>query len=157
MLGATSLLGACDGGSEGSAGAPESAPTTVREGPVAATAVVVGDCLNGVVIGSAERATISSADVVSCERAHALEVYATFTLQPSDFELADPAEYPGPARVVRAADQGCSDRIEELVEEPDAFGLIALWPSQASWAAGDRMVACAVFAPDGSTFESRQL
>ena len=157
-LGAASLLGACDGDEDGTAGAPESpAPSTVQEGPVAATAVAVGDCLNGVVIGAAERATIASADVVSCDRAHGLEVYATFTLQPDDFELTDPAGYPGPARVVRAADERCAERIEQLVEDPEAFGLIALWPSQESWAAGDRTVACAVFSPDGSTYEARQI
>lgn len=124
---------------------------------MAATAVAAGDCLNGVVIGATERATISSADVVSCDRAHGLEVYATFTLQPDDFELTDPSEYPGPARVVRAADERCAGRIEELVEDPDAFGLIALWPSPASWSAGDRAVACAVFSPDGSVFVTRQI
>ena len=157
-LGAASLLGACEGDDDGAAGAPErSTPATVQEGPVAATAVAVGDCLNGVVIGAAERATISSAEVVSCDRAHGLEVYATFTLQPDDFELTDPAEYPGPARIVRAADQRCADRIEDLVDDPTAFGLIALWPSQESWAAGDRAVACAVFSPDGSVFEARQI
>jgi hypothetical protein len=157
-LGAASLLGACDGDGDGSAGAPESStPSTVQEGPVAATAVAVGDCLNGVVIGAAERASITSAEVVSCDRAHGLEVYATFTLQPDDFELVDPAEYPGPARIVRTADERCADRIEDLVEDPDAFGLIALWPSQESWAAGDRAVACAVFSPDGSVFETRQM
>ena len=37
------------------------------------------------------------------------------------------------------------------------YGLIALWPSQEYWDAGDRAVACAVFAPDGSAFETRQL
>lgn len=154
VLGVAVLLGACDDGTDAT-GSP--GPSTVQEGPVAATAVVVGDCLNGVVIGAAERAEISSAEVVSCDRDHGLEVYATFELSASDFDLEDPAEYPGPARVVRAADQRCADRIEDLVEDPDAFGLIALWPSQASWGEGDREVACAVFAPDGAMFESSQL
>ena len=157
---AAALLTAC-ARDEDEAGTPDGpaspAPSTVQEGPVAATAVAVGDCLNGIVIGAAERATISSADVVSCDRAHGLEVYATFELRPADFELPDPAQYPGPERVVRAADERCAERIEKLVEDPDVFGLIALWPSEESWAAGDRSVACAVFAPDGSTFESRQI
>ena len=157
-LGATALLGACDDGGDDPAGGPEStAPSTVQEGPVAATSVVVGDCLNGVVIGAAQRAEISSAEVVSCDRPHGLEVYATFDLTAADFELEDPAEYPGPVRVVRAADERCADRIEELVDDPDVYGLIALWPSQVSWAEGDREVACAVFAPNGGVFESRQL
>lgn len=156
-LGAVALLGGCgdDAGVVGTSEEP--APSTVREGQVAATAVAVGDCLNGVVIGAAERAEISSAEVVSCDRPHGLEVYATFELQPGDFDLADVAQYPGTARVVRTADQRCAARIEDLVEDPDVYGLIALWPSQESWAAGDRDVACAVFAPDGATFDSRQL
>ena len=155
---AVALVAACDREDAGTGRAPASpAASTVQEGPVAATAVAVGDCLNGIVIGAAERAAISTADVVSCDRAHGLEVYATFELRPADFDLTDPAEYPGPARVVRAADQRCAERIAELVEDPDTFGLIALWPSEESWSAGDRDVACAVFAPDGSRFESRQL
>lgn len=129
----------------------------MQEGPVAATAFVVGDCLNGVVLGAAERTEITSAEVVSCDRPHGLEVYASFELQPDDFDLRDPAEYPGPARVVQAADRRCADRIQELVDDPDDFGLIALWPSLTSWATGDRQVACAVFAPDGARFESPQL
>lgn len=156
-VGAAMLLAGCeeDGGSAGSSDG--SAPVTVQEGPVAATEVAVGDCLNGVVIGAAERAEITSAEVVSCEQAHGLEVYATFDLQPADFDLAEPATYPGPARVVRAADERCAARIEELIDDPDVFGLIALWPSQESWATGDRGVACAVFSPDGAAFETRQL
>lgn len=155
---ATCALGAC-GGDEGGSPAPADGgePAAVQEGPVAATAFVVGDCLNGIVLGAAERAEITSAEVVSCERPHAVEVYATFDLGPADFDLADPAEYPGPVRVVQAADRRCAERIEELAEDPADFGLIALWPSQASWATGDRQVACAVFSPEGTPFESRQL
>jgi hypothetical protein len=143
------------GADDGTAGGGP--PATVREGPVAATAVVVGDCLNGIVLGAAERREISSARVVSCEREHGLEVYATFALDPADFELEAPAEYPGPARVVRAADEGCAERIQQIVDDPDAFGLIALWPSEESWAAGDRDVACAVFDPSGNAYGQPQL
>lgn len=137
--------------------ADEALPTTVVEGPVAATAVVPGDCLNGIVLGASERAEIDAAEVVSCDRPHGVEVFATFRLAADAFEGVAAGEYPGPAQVVAAADAGCADRIEQLVEEPDRYGLIALWPSQASWATGDRAVACAVFAPDGRPFEGRQL
>ena len=125
---------------------------------MAATAVVAGDCLNGIVIGAAQRAEIEAARVVSCDHEHALEVYATFELDPDEIDPDDdPYDYPGRARVVRAADEGCAKRIEELVADPDRFGLIALWPSPTSWAQGDRDVACAVFHPGGGTFERRQL
>ena len=150
------VLPACGHGGEA---AEEAAPpSTVHEGPVAATEVVVGDCLTGIVVGAAERAEVTSARVVSCDGEHALEVYATFTLDAAELDPDDdPHDYPGRARVVRAADEGCAERIEELVEEPEAYGLIALWPSQASWSAGDRDVACAIFAPDGASFDRRQL
>lgn len=132
-------------------------PSTLLGGPVAATAVAVGDCLNGVVIGTAERREIESAEVVSCDGDHALEVYATFDLDADVLDVDDLAEYPGVPRVVAAADRGCADRIEEAVDDADAYGLIALWPSAASWAAGDRAVACAVFDAGGTVFDQRQL
>ena len=147
-------LGGCDEADEPAEAGP---PPTVREGPVAATAVAPGDCLNGVVLGVAERQEIESAQVVSCDEEHGIEVFATFELSAADLEVDELVEYPGPARVVRAADEGCTARIEELVEDPDVFGLIALWPSDVSWAAGDRRVACAIFSPDGAPFEERQL
>jgi hypothetical protein len=148
-------LAGCDAAEDPAAEA--NPPATVREGPVAATAVVPGDCLNGVVLGAAERREIESARVVSCDEDHGLEVFATFELGAADLEVEDLLEYPGPARVVRAADEGCTARIEQLVEDPDVFGLIALWPSEVSWATGDRRVACAVFSPDGAPFEERKL
>ncbi len=150
------LMTGCDG-DDPETPVAESTSTTIDEGPVAATAVAVGDCLNGIVIGAAERAEISSAQVVDCRRAHALEVYATFTLRADDLGVEVLADYPGPARVVSAAEQGCATRIEELIGEPVAFGLIALWPSARSWSSGDRTVACAVFSRDGTPFEGRQL
>jgi len=155
-LAAVALALAGCGGDDGPGVAAE-APATEREGPVAATAVAVGDCLNGVVLGAAERREITSAQAVSCEGDHALEVFATFDLGSEDLDVDDLLTYPGPARVVRAADEGCTARIETLVADPDVFGVIALWPSAASWAAGDRTVACAVFSPDGQPFDARQL
>lgn len=141
-------------------GTGDDAPVTVQEGTVAAVAVATGDCLNGIVIGVAERREIDSARVVPCEGEHALEVYATFDLGRDALGLDeddDLTPYPGRARVVGAADEGCTDRIEALVEEPEVFGLIALWPSEDSWVTGDRAVACAVFSPDGTSFDRRQL
>jgi hypothetical protein len=148
-------LTGCDGAEDPAAEAEP--PGAVQEGPVAATAVVPGDCLNGVVLGAAERREIESARVVACDEAHGIEVFATFELGAEALEVEDLLEYPGPARVVRAADEGCRGRIEQLVEDPDVFGLIALWPSEVSWATGDRRVACAVYSPDGTPFEERQL
>jgi len=149
------VVTACEGGDASVAEAE--APVAPHQGPVAATAVAVGDCLDGVVLGAAERREIESAEAVPCDAEHALEVFATFGLDAEALDVDDLLTFPGPARVVRAADEGCTERIEALVEDPDAFGVIALWPTAASWATGDRTVACAVFSPDGVPFETRQL
>lgn len=134
---------------------------TVQVGPVAATEVVVGDCLDGIVIGAAERREITSARVVPCQGGHDFEVYATFGIDAAALDLDDSTTYPGRTRVVRAADEGCTRRIAELAEDAgtdtDGYGVLAMWPSETSWEAGDRQVACAVFSRDGGPFEQRQL
>lgn len=153
VLGVATACGDDDDGTAGAA-APED---TVQVGPVAATEVVVGDCLDGIVIGAAERREITSARVVPCEGGHDFEVYATFGMDAAELGVDDPMEYPGRARVVRAADEGCTHHITELLDDPQTYGLLAMWPSETSWATGDRQVACAVFSRDGGPFEQRQL
>jgi hypothetical protein len=157
---ALAVLTGCGEGGGVPIGGDDGTPVTVRAGTVAAVAVATGDCLDGIVIGVAERREIDSARVVSCEGDHAFEVYATFDLGRPELDLDDDEDltaYPGRAPVVSAAEEGCTDRIEALVEEPEVFGLIALWPSEDSWATGDRAVACAVFSADGASFDRRQL
>lgn len=119
---------------------------------VAATELVVGDCLSGVAVGVAERTEIESAQVVGCELPHELEVFASFELEPAEFETQPPGAYPGEQPVVRAADAGCATRLRALVDDT-LFGLIAVWPTQASWASGDREVSCAAFPAGGGPFE----
>lgn len=135
-------------------GPPQAASTTVTvapiaPGPVAATELVAGDCVTGLVIGASERAQIESASVVGCDQAHELEVFATFDLSPADFDAVDGA-YPGQQRVVTAADTGCSTRSKELGEISEEIGVIAVWPTPQSWTTGDRVVACAAFAISGT-------
>lgn len=157
-LGVASLavLTACSAVADDAAEMPtETTAREVSEGPVAATAVVTGDCLTDVVVGAAERAEVESARKVSCHSEHTLEIYATFTLSPEDFEQ-EGADYPGTPRVVRVADRGCEERFSGLAEDPEAYGLIALWPTRASWATGDRTVACAAFSSAGELFTAPQ-
>ena len=158
VLGAALALAACSsaGGSDDTSEPTGATPATVQEGPVAATAVVAGDCLTDVVVGAAEQAEVSSARKVSCHAEHTLEVYATFDLHAEDFDQTTGAEYPGTPRVVRAADRGCMERFDDLTDEADRYGLLALWPSQTSWDTGDRTVACAVFSATGELFEAPQ-
>lgn len=128
-----------------------SSPTGAND--VAATELVTGDCISGLVIGAAERTLVDSVRVVDCGSVHELEVFATFDLSPEDFEDTDPGTYPGEQRVVRQADEGCAGRLSELGVD-DEFGLIAVWPSDTSWLQGDRGVTCAAFPRDGEPFES---
>lgn len=152
-----SVLAACGNGSTDARDSTSTTMLTVTEsGPVAATELVVGDCLGQVALGARERAKIDSARVVSCEQRHALEVFASFALDPAAFETDPPGSYPGQQRVVDAADQGCVDQLEQ-VADPATFGLIALWPTEESWQVGDRTVVCAAFPTDGTPFEGRQL
>lgn len=143
-------------------GGPDAASTTtalatvVAPGPVAATELVVGDCLGQVAVGARERTMIESAPVVSCEGQHQLEVFATFRLDPAQLDTDPPGAYPGQERVVTAADRGCVGELEAIAD-PDDFGLIAVWPTADSWRQGDRSVACAAFAADGGPFEARRL
>jgi hypothetical protein len=158
-FGATAVLAsfaACSAGAPDAASTTTAAAAVVAVGPVAATELVVGDCLGQVAVGARERTMIQAAQVVSCERQHQLEVFATFALDPAELETDPPGAYPGQQRVVTAADQGCTRELESLADTDD-FGLIALWPTADSWQQGDRTIACAAFLADGTPFETRQL
>ncbi len=153
------VLLACQGGDDATTpvSTTASAPP-VTSGPVAAVDLATGDCLSGLVIGVAERVRIDSAQVVSCESAHELEVFATFRLAATDFPSTPAGDYPGEERVVAAADAGCSAQLERLgPDNAAAYGLIALWPTNDSWMQGDRAVGCAAYSNDGRQFDGRQL
>lgn len=137
-----------------------STPSTQAAGPVAATELVAGDCISGLVVGADERARIDSAEVVDCSRAHEIEVFATFELAPGDFDAdteagGEDAGFPGQQRIIDAADGGCNRRLEDLGDAAAAVGLLAVWPTAESWSQGDRKVACAVYPEGGQAFEGR--
>jgi hypothetical protein len=153
LVAAAMAIAACSAGDD-DAVSTTSPPATsaVATGTVAVTELVAGDCVSGVVIGEAERIRVESVDIVRCDRTHELEVFATFELSADDFDTEE-AGYPGEERVVSAADQGCTTRLEELGEIADTVGLIAVWPTLDSWRAGDRSVACAVYSTTGTPFQ----
>lgn len=145
---------ACSGDDAAGTSASTAPATVAPSGPVAATELVAGDCVAGLVVGADERARIESADVVSCAGTHDLEVFATFELAPADFEV-EAGGYPGQQRIVDAADDGCNDRFESLGDAAESVGLLAVWPTAQSWTEGDRRVACAVYPESGRPFEGR--
>ena len=155
LCGATAisaLAGCADGDENSAVPGPTALSSEATTAAVAATELVTGDCISGLVIGAAERRRIDSVRIVDCASAHDIEVFATFELSPRDFEVTEDGAYPGEQRVVRAADQGCAERLEELGLEAE-YGLIALWPTGRSWAQGDRGVKCAAFPRDGEPFD----
>ncbi|MDZ7674941.1 MAG: septum formation family protein [Acidimicrobiales bacterium] len=153
---------ACADDSGDATASTSSTPSTrMAPSPVAATELVAGDCISGLVVGAHERARIDSAEIVDCSSTHEIEVFATFELAPADFDARPGAEgdtdgvgFPGQQRIVDAADGGCNRRLEDLGEAA-AVGLLAVWPTAESWSQGDREVACAVYPEGGKAFEGR--
>ncbi len=157
-----------DGGDDArGGGADAGSPTTVEVGEVATTELRAGDCLDGITIGAADRLELSSTRIVGCQGPHSLEVVATFALSPDDLDVEVLVDYPGRARVIAAADEGCTTRLADATgveaddgpltasatdEDERRYGLIVFWPSSTSWAQGDRTVACAAFPGDGMPF-----
>lgn len=152
------LFAACGDDGDGESDAATTAtPARVATVDVAATDLVTGDCVSGVVIGAAERRTIESARVVDCESVHELEVFAAFDLTSVFADEPDAgADYPGEQKVVMAADEGCASRLAEL-GVADGLGVIAIWPTNQSWGQADRTVTCAAFSEDGQPFQGRRL
>jgi hypothetical protein len=137
-------------------GATLATSSTATAVEVAATELVTGDCLAGMVIGARERTRIDSVRVVSCEDVHELEVFATFRVTDGDFPATEPGTYPGQERVVDVADAGCSKRLR-ATGAAESFGVIALWPSPSSWDDGDRTVVCAAFPAGEAAFDGPSL
>ena len=141
--------------------APE--PTTtasvalVNEGPVAATELAAGDCFDDLVIGLTERITVDSVDAVDCNGEHDLEVFATFEVTSAVLDGLPVDRFPGRARIIRVAERGCNERLDEFEVDSDALGALSIWPTTASWGRGDRDVVCVLYRTDGEPFDGRQV
>ena len=94
--------------------------------------IQVGDCL-AEVLGTG---LVTSVQVVPCTESHHGEAFATFTLPKTD--------YPGEAAVTSAAEDGCSDRVPDNLDETVAkdLDLYFPYPKKSNWALGDRDVLC---------------
>lgn len=154
IVGALALaLTACDDGPAGDAAAATSSTgPPVTAGPVAASELVPGDCVTGLVLGVEQRIEIESASVVRCDQPHDLEVFAVFDLDAAALSPED-GSYPGSRRVVDAAGDGCDEKLEQLGDVAESIGLISVWPTAESWAQGDRVVACAAYSITGSPID----
>lgn len=155
LVGAVALAACSDDGADRSSSGP-SAPN-VSAGQVATTELVTGDCITGIVIGLNQRIELESTSVVDCDSRHDLEVFSTFEITNEMVRVDDFAVYPGRGRVISAAEIGCNDALAATGVDTELLGALAFWPSAASWAAGDRMVACAIYLENGRQFDGRQL
>ena len=103
----------------------------------------LGNCLDKEKLEDADKETDP---FVACTKPHDLEVFSHFALKDG--------EYPSIESIVSDAAARCAKSFTKFVGVD--FGISDLdflyyYPTESSWAAGDRMVDCAVFDPDGKT------
>ncbi len=147
------ILSACGaGGVEASdfSGTRDDEGNIVEASQLAVSLVRVGDCFDG----DADNRTTEQAPEVSllqavpCAQPHDNEVYHVADLTEATF--------PGTDEITRAVFEACLDRFEPFVGityERSVFDIAYMYPSEMTWAAGDRGFACAVFDATGQKAE----
>lgn len=111
-------------------------------GSVSATALQVGDCVNGL----EEQDSLLNLPGVPCAQPHEGEVFAVFDLPAG--------AYPGESAVNRQVNTECSGRLRAYSPAADAdpaIGLFVVFPLEGNWRLGDREVVCIASALAGPT------
>lgn len=102
--------------------------------------IKVGDCLNdGTATGE-----VSSVPTIDCAEPHDSEAYASIILPDGD--------YPGEDAVLTQADTDCASEFATYVGiayEESTLGYAYYYPTEQSWASGDREILCLVYDPAG--------
>ena len=105
---------------------------------VPANDLAVGDCVEDDAAFSGEEG-VQEVPTIDCEEPHLFEVFALV-----DYPDAD--EYPGEDTVRGESRDLCFDEVEGYVgappEQVTEYTLQAVYPSQETWDAGDRIVIC---------------
>ncbi|MFT5223316.1 MAG: hypothetical protein ACI867_001631 [Glaciecola sp.] len=112
----------------------------------------IGDCFDEGSDFESEVVQVSNIPIVDCVNAHDAEVYAVFDLRAASF--------PGQQTINDEALVSCVDLFEDRVGFPlplTSLDVAGIWPSEASWAQGDRSVACYLSAIDGSALAGTRL
>jgi hypothetical protein len=138
--------------------APTTVPSTTSvpdEGDTtAALDLVAGTCVSEAPFTEGQPVEVVSLPTVDCETPHRAEVYDVV-------RLPQPASEPFPGdRLVARSRQVCLDGFEAFVGIPwteSELEFVSLRPTEASWAQGDRAVACVLFRPDGKNLEGTAL
>jgi len=118
-----------------------SAPPTFA--PTGLIELAVGDCVDQAKLEDGNTAT---EPLVACDEPHDLEVFASLTL--------DDGDYPAVETLVTFGAKECAKEFTTFVGLD--FGISALdfqyyYPTESSWANGDRGVDCVVFDPTQKT------
>jgi len=118
----------------------ESGQVTESADDVDVFAIRVGDCLNtSALTGETE---LESVPVVPCDEPHEDEIYYAFDSEASEF--------PGTDGLAAEADETCIAEFESFVGiawEESALEYWPMYPSDQSWANGDREIICVVYDP----------
>jgi hypothetical protein len=124
-----------------------------ENGAVWVGALTPGDCFDfAATTGADGTQELNLVDLVACDQSHEAEMFAA-TVNPA----AEDAPYPGADVVETAAFDFCFAEFESfigLAYEQSSLELYALWPTDASWALGDRGSACYLATMDGTPLTS---
>ncbi|WP_149359568.1 septum formation family protein [Lolliginicoccus suaedae] len=115
-------------------------PEPIEANEVSAFKLRVGDCL----AESSTESQVESVGVVPCAAPHGREVYALVDLPDGPF----PAE----EQLIEQVEAECYDEFEPFVgiDYLDSrYYMSYLYPTESSWADGDREVVCMLFDPEG--------
>ncbi len=112
----------------------------VEAGDVGVLALGTGDCFDD---PAGDETEVASVAAMPCDQPHDNQAYAVFDLPDGDWL--------GSEVVVEAAFNGCLERFEAAIGESyevSPLDILPLYPTEASWDAGDREVVCAVYNVD---------
>jgi len=120
----------------------ESGEITESNEAVDVFSIRVGDCLNTSEL--ADTTELESVPVVPCAEPHEDEVYHAFDTAESEF--------PGLDALAAEADETCIAEFADFVGiswEASGLEYYPMYPSEGSWAGGDREIICVLYDPAG--------
>ena len=128
------------GGAPAPVATPSVAPTFAPTGLID---LEIGDCLDQERL---EDGITSTEPLVNCDSKHDLEVYASLTL--------DGTAYPSVEELVSYGSKKCAAEFTKFVGLEfgiSAFDFLYYYPTESSWANGDRGIDCVIFDPTKKT------
>ena len=120
--------------------------STTAGAETAVTDLVAGNCVVGEPFAGDPTGEATDTQLVDCAGPHDGEVVGLVTY------TQGPAEpYPGQGQVSTFAEEQCAIAFEAYVGVAygtNALSMLSLWPTEDSWARGDREAVCVAFQPD---------